>query len=725
MNFQLPNTPLSYQQPNFVVTEAEKNANDYEWWLENNRYITSKYNIPPIIWNDNDVNENLSLVDKGFRMSQYYIGKQTNYTYAYVENEAGWVKCKLVNSLVDRIAGQFIDILFSKQISAKALSKRARTAKERKWQDIMMKYDGKNQWLLDKLAEMGIEYQPATPQAFKDKEDAERWLTYSFKDSLELYAADLGKGIEWMNDSDTMYIQGLINDFCPANYISIYNYAENGKIKQKRIPFYNAIFDAASDDPFIRDGKYCGIIERLTPERIFKRFPNLNGTQREEIRELSKNESYYNNYTQYYNTPTLNCCLKRNTDLLVTVTTTWWIAPRDLQKKVTEDKYKNKKIVNVEDGAKDSEFSINDLHKATVVGNKYLLDWGYESNVVRSVEKKADPELPLWVFNANTTMGDGISIIGKVAPLIDDIDLYRKKLTETVARSKGKCYVFVGSALDKNTREMITDFSVMGITTIIGTSGEPNDPNNQKRIVEGVDMTLDPNITAYISLRADLQREIEELLSMPKIAQGMQQSTIGLGVQKGTVAAASVGMTYLWYNLLKLNALAMNHAVNMARIIIAGGKHSMEYIIGERGEKMMQTIKDTMFEDCLIDLTIRDGISEQQRTQLLSVAQALAQNGGIGMLDFIDMLQAETLTELREDIEYSVQKREKQAMEQQKMQMQQQQAMQSQQIQADLQKQQMAQVGQDGRIEATNKANLTKEVLRNESKKELAEQKTA
>ena len=91
------------------------------------------------------------------------------------------------------------------------------------------------------------------------------------------------------------------------------------------------------------------------------------------------------------------------------------------------------------------------------------------------------------------------------------------------------------------------------------------------------------------------------------------------------------------------------------------------------------------------------------------------------MLDFIDMLQKTTLTELREDMEYSIEKQEKKAMQQQQMAMQQQQALQSQEIQGDLQKKQMEQQGQDGRTQATNQASLTKEALRNESKKEIAE----
>lgn len=719
MEFISPLYPLSYYQPDFDLPESEKNE---EWWIQNNRYIASQFNLPPIIWNDGDanINENLSPVDRGLRLSQYYIGKQTNYTYNHISEEVGWVKSKLVNKLVDTMAGQLIDMLNSKEISAKSLSKRAHNAKLRQWADLMLKYDDKYKHINDEMAKLGVVFTPKNADQFKDKEDVEKNFLLTVKDSLELYATDLAKGIEWQNDTDVILEQMFVNDFATSNYAGIYNYAENGKIKQKRVPFYNLIFDTQSDDPFVRDGKYCGIIERLTPAQLFKRFPNLNDKQREEIKELAKSETYYNNFTSFYNSPVLPCALKRNNNLLVTVCTTWWNGPVGLRKKLQTDKYGNKKIVNLKDGEQDSEYSIMDLHKSTVVANKMLLDWGYESNVVRSADKKSDPQMPIWVLNANTTLGDGVSVIGKVAPLIDDIDLYRKKLTDTVAKSKGKCYVFMGNKMDKSTREMITDFAVMGITTVIGTSGEVDDPNNNKRIVEQVDMTIDPNVTAYIQLRAALETEIENLLNMPKIAQGTQSSIIGMGVQQGTIAQASVGLTYMWSNFLKLNKLAMNHAVNMARILIASGKHDMSFMIGDRGEKMMKIIKDTMFEDVMIDLSIKDSVSEQERNTLVQIILAQAQQRIVSLEEGIAVLDAKTMTELRNEVKYFDKKREEAQAAQEEANAQREAAMVAQGNQTELHKKVIEQQGQDGRTENTNKANLEKAILNNATKEKIA-----
>jgi len=258
------NIEPSLSEPNWFISEKEKFANA-DYWMSAVSYFSSFYNQPLHQWNQDNPNENLNPVERGLQYCQYYIGKQTNINYNHVSGDATgntlqplWVKSKKVKHLVDRLAGQFIDQLFSKEINAMALSKRAKTTKEKKGKEIMFKYDNRFQQIRDTLAEMGIVYQPLGGQKFKDMEDAERWLTFSYKDSLELYAADLGKGIEWMNDSNTMYIQSFINDLCPANYMGIYNYVANGQIKQKRIPFYNLVYDITSDDPFVRDGRFAG-----------------------------------------------------------------------------------------------------------------------------------------------------------------------------------------------------------------------------------------------------------------------------------------------------------------------------------------------------------------------------------------------------------------------------------------------------------------------------------
>lgn len=718
---------VSWNEPNWFISEKDKNV---DWYLQATRFFCSFYNPSPTLFNSDNPNENLNLVDKGLQYSLYYTGKQQNINYNHITNSIGgdtlqplWVKSKKVKNLVDRLGSQYIEQLFSKEISARALSERAQNSKLKTWEDVMFKFDHRNDYVNEQLKQVGIDYAPMGGKDFKDQEDAERWLTYSLKDDLELYATDLAKGVELMNDSDTTYIQSFIQDYCPANYMGIYNYVEAGKIRQKRIPFYNLIFDYTSDDPFLRDGRFAGFVEYLPAVKIIDDSNiSLTPKERQEIIDLQKQGSNMGQFMAQYNgTGNIKYWDLRNNQLYLAKVTMFFVAPKDTEYNKGKDKYNNEILSKTINGKNGGEYIVNDLYKTVVIGNKYLAESGLEVNVVRPVGDKRNIEKPIWVYNGNNTLGDGVSIIGEIAQLIDKMDFYQTKITETVGRSKGKCYVFRGTKMDKNLKDMVTNFATMGMDVIIGTTGEANDPTNGQKVVEAVDMTLDPNVTAYIQLHNDLERQIEEILNMPKIAQGAQSAVVGLGVQKNTTTLANQGMGYLWYNLLKFNTLAMNHATNMARIIIASGDHEMDFVVGVRGEKMMQCIKDTRFEDILIDLSIKDSITESQRQTLLQWGLGWAQNNQLDPLDGIAMLKASTLTELENNFKYAIQRKEKKMEAQAAATAQQQAALNAQDNQSELLKVKMNQEGQDGRTEATNKTALAKEVLKRESKSQLAE----
>lgn len=677
MVFTPPLFPLLYQEPPFDVTETQKNADNFQWWQDNCRYIVSRYNMPTTAIDPTNIYENLSPVERGLRYALAYNGKQQNFNFNHLTQDtngdglnAAWIKNKKGRQLVDAMAGGLIKQLAAKEISAKSLSKRAQSAKMKLWEDIMRQYDERAQKVFDDLKQkFGVSYVPPLAGKFNSQQDAEQYLTYSYKDDLEQAAVDLGRYVEWLNDYDTTLVEAFKQDFCPANYMGIYTYAENGKIIQKKIPFYNLIYDTSSDDPFVRDQKYCGIIELLSAQQIFKRFPNLNDMQRAEIIELSKGEgNFYNGFTQYYNTGALNWFNRRNNQVLIAVVTTWWIGPKDLSKKSELDRYGNLKIVNTKEGAQDSEFSLNDLHKCTMVANKYLVDWGYENNVVRSIANKADPEFPVKIFQNNTMLGDGVSPLGLVYDILVKMDAYDFKITEMMNKHIGKGYIINGSKLEVKSKEFIQDMKTMSIHVAPGVTGEANDPSNNQPYVYPVDFALDQAIIEYSNLYRELERRAEQSFNLSQIAMGQQDNVIGKSVQQNSVALSSTGNLNLYQNLFKFNEICLQYAINLAKIVYSdgGNEELAPLIIGDRGIKALQIIKKHLFEDVLVIISPKDVIDEAQKGRIVSMMQAFAQNQLINPVDYVRAEFAETSTQLENDLQMAeIKKQEAQAKQQQ------------------------------------------------------------
>ena len=105
------------------------------------------------------------------------------------------------------------------------------------------------------------------------------------------------------------------------------------------------------------------------------------------------------------------------------------------------------------------------------------------------------------------------------------------------------------------------------------------------------------------------------------------------------------------------------------------GDEAAPFVVGDRGMKALKLIKDRLFEDCLVIVSPKDMIDEQQKNQLLTIAQAMAQNDQINILDFIAMQKNNTYSELENQLEFSMKKREQ--AKQQEFEMQQQAAMQA------------------------------------------------
>lgn len=690
-NLTLPNPPL-YQQPNEDVPESEKNK---DWWIANVRWLTTFYDRPYQIWNQNDYMENLSPVQKGIQYSLYYTGKQRNINYNHITTDtdgntlqAVWIKSKKAKNLIDRLAGIFIKQLENKDISARSLSERAITEKMNTWQDVMLQYDSQALKIFDELAEMGIEYNPPFGKKFDTKEQAEQWLTYSFKDDLEVAATEIGKYVEYSNDSDTLYLEAFKQDYAPANFMGVYNFVENGRVKQRKIPFYNLIWDITSDDPFVRDGRFCGFIERLTPQLIFKRYPKLSKEEKDEIKEIAKGGEIYDSISRIYNTSNMTWYQNRSGETVITCVTMFWNGERDTEY-VKKDHPKGGYNF-LEKDAKNSkgDYKIQDIHKAVLLGNKFLLEHGYDENVVRSINEKETPELPIKVMTGNTTMGDGISIIGTIAQLIDDMDAFDFKIRDLMGRNVGRTYVINGNKLGLGVKpkEMLQDLKTMGIHVSDGTTGEPGDPTNNQPMVYPMDFGLDDAIIHYSNLWRTLEMRVEELLSLPKIAQGTQQEVVGLGVQRGVIQQSLTGNANLFRNLFKFNEICLQYCVNLGKLIYAKGEgdETAPFVVGDRGMKALKLIKDRLFEDCLIIVSPKDMIDEQQKTQLLTIAQAMAQNDQIDILSFIAMQKNNTYSELENQLEFSIKKRE-QAKQQEFAQQQQALMQQEQQRQAGIQ----------------------------------------
>jgi hypothetical protein len=190
---------------------------------------------------------------------------------------------------------------------------------------------------------------------------------------------------------------------------------------------------------------------------------------------------------------------------------------------------------------------------------------------------------------------------------------------------------------------------------------------------------------------------MEEIVNVPKVAMGQQAGYLGAKTQAGTIAQSNLGTAYLYQGFIHFIERDLQYALNQYKISLLVNKDEDIPVIGDRGLEYLKLTEDFKFEDFAIYIKVRDFIDEAAKERLMMIAQAAMQNQLIDMMDFLKIETAKTYSELMNQIEYAMNKKQRKAEEQQQMQMMQQQAMMEQQMQMQQQQAQMKEEGQNYR----------------------------
>jgi hypothetical protein len=295
--------------------------------------------------------------------------------------------------------------------------------------------------------------------------------------------------------------------------------------------------------------------------------------------------------------------------------------------------------------------------------------------------------------------GDNRSVVSRLHIHQDRIDYFTNEITKMVNKAKGKNFVFnEDKAGGKTPSSILKDFELWGISTINSASGEDDD-SKYKRLVDVVDMTLDPNVQQLIALRREEERLMEEIVNIPKIALGQQSGYVGAKTQAGTIAQSNLGTASLYQGFVGFIEHQLRHALNQYKLGAISEDENDIPVVGTDGIRYLKIMKDFQFEEIGTYIKIRDFIDEQARERLLGMAQAFAQNQAITFEDYLNIEQCRTFTELRAELMYAVRKRVRDAEKQQQMQMQMMQMQQEAQLQASVAPEQLRQEGANYRKE--------------------------
>jgi hypothetical protein len=704
-------------QPKQFLPESEKNQ---IWYKENLKFIMSHFNkrhdrISRVRKKDDLENP----IDEIVRMYTYYLGRQYNKDYYYTtqdQNECDlptvWINGQKVTSLIDYMVGNAIKMIENIEPSVRSHSKNAVNKRTKILERALLMFDAPE--IFDTLAKYGFEYAPLGKETEKMEvpEDVYRYMEFDYKEYTEVLGMRLCEDILLRNDSRNKLKQAFLYTLLGGS-VGIENRIENGKQYFDVILPHNLIVDRAKDDDFNSEARFVGKVDWMNVTDIVERYQDsLSTADLEEIKQINMNNLYQllDLTTHPYAT---NWAFNINNLPTLACVTGYWIGMKDLGYENSKDKFGNTHYSKIRNGRK-GQYWTKTVYKGTLIGNKYVVDFEEVTNQVRKHDNPGDVELPLKVFIPNMVMGENRSVVARLHQHQDRIDYITNEITKMMNRAKGKVYLINKQKLGTSSaKDVISDFERMGIHVTDGSAnGEDFVSGADARMVEVVDMTLDANIQQLVSLRREEERLMEEIVNIPKVALGQQSGYVGAKTQAGTIAQSNLGTTYLYQGFIEFFQKQLAFALNQYKVSLMDESENDIPVVGTRGKEWFKLTKEFQFEELGVYIKVKDFMDDSARERIISIAQAAMQNQQIDIADYIRIETAKTYTELINELQYSMNKKKRDAEKQQAMMQMMQQAQMEQQQAAQQQQQGMKEEGANYRAELGAQAKVAGDAMK-------------
>jgi hypothetical protein len=511
----------------------------------------------------------------------------------------------------------------------------------------------------------GVEFDP-----FPEAKDAEfeQLMEYLENRPQDKVLLQFLEDIKFSNDvirrMATVFVNVIINRYSGLEIVP----DEDGYPRINTVSPLNLILDQRGDNENSLNDRWGGVIEWLTPEEIILRYKITDEDEIRTIHAMAEGNTSFSGVKGFgdYNTSTgymFPWWWKEGENRVACVRGYW----RSYVKKKKGELYKSilgKDFESFKIGfghELEQEISYEVVRQGVLIGNVIVKDYGVTKNIVRNPLNKRHVILPLLSTRPYTMAGYNKSIVDRLRQIQDKMDALEAKIADSIAHDLGNVYVFVSDKITADPSEFLSDIKKNRFAFIRRSTGEDLSYEDNRSVMEKMDMGLSQNIMSYVQLKAAKRAEMEEIASVSKIALGQQTNYVGMNTQVNTIAQNAKGTEKYFNATLQLYADAMQYAAEVLKLSASRDKGLMRKVTTAMGMKYLEMNKDVSFMDLGVRLVVEDMISEESRARLLQIAQAFAQNQIISPLDVIEIETAKTYTELKNYLRQALRRQEKKA----------------------------------------------------------------
>lgn len=468
------------------------------------------------------------------------------------------------------------------------------------------------------------------------------------------------------------------------------NEVVDGIPKLQRVDPRYMIFDVNAKDDFLSDSTYWGEVCYMSLGEIVKTYKISKKELEEAFKTYSdwtQNQIQYAQYSVDFNFVDRNSRMRlfknEGGEIRALVIKGYWQDFKVMKHKVSPDKYGQEHLKRVDD-SKDGEginkTPIQIWRQGTLIGGKFLKDFGIMKNQDRSVDNIATTTPPYVALIPNYLNGAIVSKVQRLKPLqnLKNIAMYRVMLE--IGRSGGRGFIYDISQLPKGW-DIHTALKYLRTTGIsfVDSSVEGAGAYNQ---FKEIDMGLSQSVTQFLELSMFLDREMDSISGVNEARQGLVQgASQAVGVTNSALLQSNLSTSMYFTLFSQMFTKAMNKQAGLAKVAWAG-KERFAPIIGDTGINFLE-------EDIELDLNdynvfieeVPPAMADQQ--MFYQLVMAGVQSGQVPLVQAMKVLMEKDVDEAILMLELEMQKNQEQAQAQQDQLAQQEQAqLQAQQEQA-------------------------------------------
>jgi hypothetical protein len=296
-----------------------------------------------------------------------------------------------------------------------------------------------------------------------------------------------------------------------------------------------------------------------------------------------------------------------------------------------------------------------------MIANIAAVNYGID-HVIEDANQFGNKLFRILVFQPNTYDGRNVCLADRVMAKQEQIDAVESRINEFFSQDLGNIIEFIGDQFD-NGIDPQKIWGQLKRTKIHIRKKSPNieDPTNRMNSMNLISASLMKDIQEYINLKASFKNDIKEIANVNSVVMGTPGEYVGAKTQQNSAALATNSVQYGIIGTMQLFADAGTYALELMRRRVIEDTTNPLFInlLGEDGIQRILDSKDVPYNKWLLRLKFNDILDPSKKERILRFLEALSSQGGsqVDFRDFINVMQAKTISELKDSTEFAYQRK--------------------------------------------------------------------